>query len=269
MNEEEIEKYMQLQQKEVESAKTQAMTSQMQMQQQAMDIQQMDKSLLKEQIDLSEELDTIEHLLRGHLLEKQEDGSRKWVEPKDKRLIILTDYGVYLIMNFINFYLNKNTLLSCYDEETINKKMYDLSNVLNDDVFMEYDIIFNYPSFEECKEVLMGRLDKKIELKKFAYSLIGKEVNESDIKKSFINEMEDRIDYEITKIKEQLMKNKLKRFESILRVVQDTIHSTYLRAYAGQERKTLRQHTHITETVGGTNNLEKKPSKLNPLNMIR
>jgi len=79
---------------------------------------------------------------------------------------------------------------------------------------------------------------------------MGKEVDEEKIKKEFIEEIEENIEKEITKIKEQIIKNKLKRFEIIIREVQDTVHSTYLRAWNGQERRTLRQHTHISEVVG-------------------
>ena len=51
------------------------------------------------------------------------------------------------------------------------------------------------------------------------------------------------------KIKEQIIKDKLKLFEMLMREIQDIVHSAYNRAYGGQERKTLRQHIHISETM--------------------
>jgi hypothetical protein len=253
---------------EMRKAKTNQQLYQVAQAQLNMAQEQQDKSIIKEQLDLSDELDTIEHLLRGHILVWKEDGSRLWEEPEDKRLQILTDYGVYFIMNFIMFYINKNTLLSNYDEEVINQKMLDLSNTLNDAVFMQYDEMFMYPSFEECKQVFMKRIEKKTELRKFAYEIMGQEIDEVEIKKGFLKEVEERIDYEMQKISEQLMKNKLKRFESIIRVIQDTIHSTYNRAYKGQERSSLRKHHHISENVNPPT-MPQRPSKINPLNWGR
>ena len=49
-----------------------------------------------------------------------------------------------------------------------------------------------------------------------------------------------------------------------MRVVQDTVHSTYLRAFRGEERRTLRKHIHVSETIG--NQSPQQPSRINPLN---
>jgi len=63
------------------------------------------------------------------------------------------------------------------------------------------------------------------------------------------------------------MKSKLKRFESLVRDIQDTIHSAYQRAYRGEERKTLRQHSQITENRGGMV-MQQPPSSMNPFKML-
>ena len=240
------------QQKEIAAAQRQAQASGVQQDAMAMDLAVQEKNLVKEQLSLAEELETIEHLLRGEVLEKV-DGVQQWCEPKDKSLIVLTEHGVHLIMNTILFYLNKNTLLSNYDEETIKHKMEDFSTALADVVFMEYEKVFCYPSFQECKQLLLDRIDKQKDLRKFAYELAGREVNEKEIKEELMQKIEGQIEKEITKIKEQIIKNKLKRFELIIREVQDAVHSTYLRAWNGQERRTLRQHITISENVGVQN----------------
>jgi len=235
--------------------------------QQAMQLQERDreKGIIKEQLDLSQELNTIEHLLRGHILMDVEGGGRDWVDSKCEDLVVLTDYGIYLIINTIMFYLNKNTLLSNYDEETIRTKMEDFGTDLADTIFMEYEKVFKYPSFEDCANVLIDRINKKTELRMFALKLIGKESNEKDIEDGFIREIESDIDREITKIKEQIIKNKLKRFLLLMRQIIDSVHSTYLRAYNGIERRTLRQHIHVSENVNPIP-MERKPNKMNPLN---
>jgi len=60
----------------------------------------------------------------------------------------------------------------------------------------------------------------------------------------------------------------LKRFESIIRMVQDAVHSAYQRAWKGQERTTLRQHTHISETKGGMI-MPQQQQGFNPLGILR
>ncbi len=226
-------------------------------------------SIMQEQLSLSTELEIIEHLLRSHVLRHEGNGASNWVEPTDKQMIILTEYGVQLIMNTITFYINKNTLLSNYTDELINQKMEDFSVSLADAIFMEYEKVFRYPTFAECKEVLTDRIAKKAELREFAMEQMGKKADNKKLTDEFWKEIENRIEKEITKIKEQIIKNKLKRFELIVREVQDAVHSTYLRAMNGSERSSIRKHIHISESTGGTGLQPNKPSKINPLNLFR
>jgi len=209
-----------------------------------------DKGMIKEQLDLQEELAMIENLLRGRYIKRDpETQESKWEEPeKEDRLF--TEYGINLILGFVQWYLNKNTLLSNYEEKEIYAKMEDLANTINDRVFMEYDRVFLYPTLEECKDEIKKRIEKRINLRMFANELLNKEIDKELIKKDILKEMEGRIEREFYVIKEQKIKNKLKAFESIIRTIQDSIHSSYNRAWKGQERKTLRQHYHITETKG-------------------
>jgi len=230
---------------------------------QAFELREREKGTIKEQLSLSEELETIKNLLDGKILVRGENEKEEWVEPKDSEMKILTEHGVHLIMNTIMFYLNKNTLLSNYDDTTINKKMLDFSTDLADTIFMEYEKVFRYPTFEECKQVLMKRLETKSELRHFAYELAGKKRDKEEIKKEFVVEIENNIEREIEKIKEQIIKNKLKRFLILIREIQDAVHSTYLRAWNGQERRTLRQHIHVSENLGNQNMLsqQNKPKR--------
>jgi len=224
--------------------------------QQEIGLQQQDRSMISEQLDLGEELERIDYLLRGYSLEVNDNTKQsEWVKPTNNEMIILSDYGVHLIRNTIAWYLNKNTLLSNYDEDTINAKMEDFASDLNDTIFMEYEKVFQYPTMEDCKEILKERLKSKLDLKVFSYELLGKKLSDFDKKIMLdrINEkIEPVIERELGKIKEQIIKNKLKRFMIIIREVQDAVHSTYLRAWKGQERTTLRQHIHISETKGGS-----------------
>lgn len=205
------------------------------------------KNITREQLDLSDEIRTIDNLLRGRFQMIDKHGFPRWVEPLNNDMKILSDYGINYIMNAIQWYLTKNTLLSNYDENQISAKMEDLATTITDDIFMEYDQMFLYPTLEDCKDELRKRILQKVETKKFALELMGKKADKKIIEEKVLKEMEDRIEKELTTIKEQKIKNKLKRFESIIRFIQDTIHSAYQRAWRGQERTTLRQHIHISE----------------------
>lgn len=218
---------------------------------QSISMEERDRGLLAEQLDLSEELERIEHLLKGEILQKNPDGSKEWVPAPTEDLVVLSEEGVHLVLSTIQWYINKNTLLSNYDEETILQKMQDFSHALNDALYMGYEIYFEQPSFESCKEVIKKRIERKIQIKEFAGEILGVTIDKEKERKKLLEEMEGRIELEIEKVKNQLMKNKLKRFELVLRVVQDAVHSTYLRAFKGQERRTLREHIQVTENKGG------------------
>ena len=170
------------------------------------------KGTISEQLDLSEEIEKIGYLLRGYSLEKNDKTQEyEWAKPESNELRILSDYGVRLIKNVIQFYLNKNTLLSNYDEDTINKKMEDFSNSLNDDIFMEYDKVFLYPSLKDCKEILDERIEKRRDVKIYAQELLGKKLTEEEkqeIEGEFLEKVQSIIEQESEKIKEHKMKNK-------------------------------------------------------------
>jgi len=88
--------------------------------------QQQDQNLIVWQLELDNILERIEHLLRGDVVVEDEDGNIDYAPPTDTDLIVLNDYGVKLIMNVISFYLNRNTILSHYDDTRIFQILYDL-----------------------------------------------------------------------------------------------------------------------------------------------
>ena len=249
MNEEEIA----TRQQEIDIARLGLAQQEQQNQQEQRYTEPQETSMIKEQLDLGEELERIDYLLRGFTLERGE-----WKAPTTQDLVVLSEYGVHLIRNTIAWYLNKNTLLSNYDEDTILTKMLDFSNDLNDTIFMEYEKVFQYPTTKECITVLEERIQKRAEIAQYALKLVGKDSNLEEIKREKIKEIEDRIENEIEKIKEQIIKSKLKRFLMVMRQVQDAIHSTYLRALHGTERSSLRRHMSVTETKGIGNSMPTK-----------
>jgi len=215
-------------------------------QQQNINMPEADTNLLKEQLDLGPELERIDNLLKSFTLV---DG--KWIKPTDENMIILSDYGVHIFREFISWYVNKNTLLSNYEEEMILDKMKDASTTLNELIFRNYEKIFYQPSFKACEDELLRRLQVRIDIRTLANRMAGVVESNDDIRTKLMLELEGKIEEELHLIKQELLRNKLKRFSFLLRVVQDTVHSAYNRAWNGAERRSIRQHMTITETKGG------------------
>lgn len=213
------------------------------------------RGTIHEQLDLEEEIEILDHLLRGHIQTKNKNGDSIWIEPKDNDDVLLSEAGINFILNSIRWYLIKNTLLSNYDDETINKKMEDVSKSLADALFMKYERYFLYLTPEECQARLIQRLKRKQQDVLFSLELQGKKVNPDEVWKKLVDEIDPS--KERMKIREQAMKDKLKSYDWLMRVVQDTIHSAYNRAFGGQERKTLRQHIHVQENVTPNNRSNK------------
>lgn len=257
---------------QLREAQLQAGAAQLSQQQQQLAEQDDNKGIVAEQLDVGPILNQIHNLLRGYVLKRDEKGRMKWHKPDNNDLVILSDYGVTTIMRVIQMYINKNTLLSNYDDNQIMQKMEDFSITLADNIFMKYDKIFHYPTLEDCKEELKARIRTKVETRKFAMELLDQKITEKTEEKlenRIIKEMEDRIERELSVIKEQKIKDKLKDFEILIRMVQDSVHSTYQRAWKGQERSTLRTHMHVSETKGGMIMPPQQSSGFNPLGILR
>ncbi len=102
-------------------------------------IQGQENNLIVWQLELDNILERIEHLLRGDIIREDGQGGYTYVVPEDKTLIVLNDYGVGLIMNFISFYLNRNTILSNYKQERIYEILHDLGYELSDLIYINYE----------------------------------------------------------------------------------------------------------------------------------
>lgn len=217
-----------------------------------------EKSMIKEQLDLSDQITRIDYLLKGFSLQPNVDGELVWTAPISEDMKVFSDYGIQLVMNTICFYLNQNTLLSNYKEEEIKHKMLEFTKELIYAVYMNYEKVFKYPSVEECIDMIKLRLDKKTAITMYAYQLLGKKASREEVYASKIQEIESKIESEIEKVRQTLVKEKLKRFPLLVRVLQDTVHSTYQRAWNGQERASIRTHMSISENKSNTPNLMKK-----------
>jgi len=240
MNEEEYERLARTQAIKGQASENAARDSQMQYM-----LEEKEKGLAEEQLDVEVIIDNIYNLLKGKEF-KEVDGVKKWVQPKDKSRT-LSDWGIHRIMQTVRFHINKNNLLSNYKEEQINRLMLRFTNELNDLVLLKYEKLFQMPTFEECKEILEKKLEEKSKLRKFVLEKLGQEVDEEEIKKEFLEEIEHRIEDEIDNIKQKEMKEKLKEYGLILEELEAAVYATYNRAWKGEERGSLRRHSHFSE----------------------
>jgi hypothetical protein len=91
-----------------------------------------EENLIKYQLDMREELDRIYHILRGDQI-KEVENRIVYVEATDDRLKPFNDFGVHLLMNIMTAYLNKNTILSYYEEpEIFDRIIWAFGNTLSD-----------------------------------------------------------------------------------------------------------------------------------------
>ena len=95
-------------------------------------------NLIQWQLELDSILERVEHMLRGDK-PTFDSGSIVWKKPEKDEDKILNDFGVGEIMRILSMYLNRNTILSNYREETIDDKMYDLGNELADLFYLKYE----------------------------------------------------------------------------------------------------------------------------------
>lgn len=95
-------------------------------------------NLIKWQLELDSILERIEHMLRGDKIHF-DGGHMVWKKAEHPEDIILNEFGVAEVMRILSMYLNRNTILSNYDEETINNKMMDFGFELTDLFFLKYE----------------------------------------------------------------------------------------------------------------------------------
>lgn len=204
------------------------------------------------QLDLSEEKEKIDHLLRGHVIKRDKGGNEYWSEPDDPTQKSLTDYGVEKLINIINFYLSRNIILSNYDAVTIDNKMKDIGWELSDAIFLEYEHIFYKPKIED---LVKRDLDKFLKLRLRYHSIdfyFNIENNVWEYGK--LNNDEERCLQEISLILqtypdevERIFSKNKRQYPLICRLLIDSIHSAYLRAWKGEERATLRKVMMVTQ----------------------
>lgn len=218
---------------------------------------QMEKSemnLAEAQLDCEETLTKIYHLLKQDSLKPNNEGALEWQPIKDPKKKVLTEEGVDKIMQVMQSYINKETLLSNFDEKMIARRMLEFSLAFNALIFLKYEVYFRSPSLEECNEILSERINNRVKKKVMDLKLMERESNENEIRREILNELEPQIEYETDKIKQEKTKLNLREYEMIFVQLKALVESTHNRAWKGEERGSLRRHFNISEVIGGRSN---------------
>jgi len=221
-------------------------------------MEESEKNLAEAQLDVEDTLVKINHLLKQDVLKVNDEGILEWQGITDQKKRVLTDEGVDKIMQVIQSYINKETLLSNFDDKMILRRMLEFSLSFSALLFLKYEVFFRSPSLNECKEILQERIDEKIKRRRMTAEILEKEFDEKETKKEILKEVEERMEYEIQKIKQEQTKLNLREFEMIFVQLKALVEATHNRAWKGEERGSLRRHFNISEVIGGRNPMPEK-----------
>lgn len=126
--------------------------------------QGLNQNLIQWQLELDSILERVEHMLRGDK-PKFVNGSLIFITPESDEDKIFTDFGVSETMRILSMYLNRNTILSNYDEETINWKVLDFGNEVTDLIYTKYETMFAIPTMEQCATKIFGTQILRVSIK--------------------------------------------------------------------------------------------------------
>lgn len=199
-------------------------------------------NLIRWQLDLREDIDRIYHLLKGDKIKEDKEGNIEYEEADHYDLKPFNEFGVQMIMNIISFYLNRNTLLSNYDEDTINSKVLDFGRRLSTLIHNRYEEIMITVDLVKATEDMIGK-----KIKVLPNGIYVTDFRYEDGSLTY-NELPDKVVQWRDDIKREHLVKKMKMYEMLVGCLVDSVHSAYLRAYRAGERESLRTARHVSQT---------------------
>ena len=224
-----------------------------------------EKNLADSQLDCERILFELYHSLKQDVLRPnpKKDGVLDWFELKgdDLKKRVLTDEGIDEIMQVMKCYINKETLLSNFDDKKINERMLDFCLAFNGKFMLKYEVMFSTPTLEECKIILINQINDKVKKIKTTADILDEPCDEVEVRRQIVLEMKPRMEIELTKIKDEKRKINLRAWEMIFIMLTHLVESTHNRAWKGEERGSLRRHFNISEVIGGGNQMMQQKKK--------
>lgn len=112
-----------------------------------------EENLVKYQLEVNDILERAEHILRGDI-PAFEQGHLIWKKNPTPENNTLNETGVREIMQRLAMYINRNTILSDFEQEEIDVKSLDFGKALNNLIFMKYEE-FGIDTEEKMKDYPM------------------------------------------------------------------------------------------------------------------
>lgn len=94
--------------------------------------------LIRLQLQMDDILERAEHILRGDVV-KFKDGQLIWGKNPNPKDNTLNEFGVQILLKILSSYLNRNTILSDYDDDEVRIKVFDFGRDINNLIFMKYE----------------------------------------------------------------------------------------------------------------------------------
>lgn len=126
-------------------------------------LEEKEKGIVDIQLEVDSIKEDIYHLLRQDRLVIDNDTKKIEWKPINDIDRTLTDYGVERLMQVIHFYINKNTLLTNFDEKQIRDIMRSFMHEINDLVLLKYEYLF-------------GKEDRKAKIREYGMLIAQLEV---------------------------------------------------------------------------------------------
>ena len=96
------------------------------------------ENLIRWQLDIKQELNRIERLLRKQIPKRDKDGEIYYIDPEPEQMI-LNERGIQEILNILAWYLNKNIILSNFSEKQIDQRMLQFGYEVVDFIYLNYE----------------------------------------------------------------------------------------------------------------------------------
>ena len=210
-------------------------------------LQEQERGMAESQLECETTLTKLYHQLKQDISIINSQGDIEYLPITDEKKRRLTDDGVHRIIELMSFYVNKENLLSNFNEDQINGIMLRFRLAFSANILMRYKLYFRQPNFEECKQIFLQRISDKKTLRMFAAEMAGVKIDSDKVQKELLFEYEDKMEYELNKIKEEKKKEMLSEFELLFEQLSQLVYASLNRAWKGEERGSIRRHTNISE----------------------
>jgi len=148
-------------------------------------IKSQDSNLISLQLEITELLQKLERFYRGEYLHTDKiTKDVTWEVPKDADQIPLNEYGVTLLMEVVTKYIDKNTILSNYNEERIYEIIADVGDELILVIYCNYEKMGMNTPFKKTKYRLIVTTTLHLIESAYRRAIEGstfKEINQSRI----------------------------------------------------------------------------------------